>query len=547
MSDYNNMGIVLYVSSGIKGDIPNEQIAGAGVHGYTYYNEVLSAVKGRINYGQEAYYDLMDYKKAKKEGEDEADTGLEDDPVVAKKLRTYLKQHGDIVKLGRIIDKSRTFTDKDGPVDNVYIALTVMKKLLDMVYWMKLTKVTIIENNGIATTLLTKHAEKLKANNWKKDDGSEIAYKELASELFDLYNKVKSETNLKLISIPSNLSEYGRDLAEANQYKAIYAGRSGKPINDFDNASIDVTDPESLKLNSNKVKVDRHPFIQLKHVLFKKYVEPRNDTRFRYHFMSLPSVSAGAKKENEDGENTKKRKDYFDYIGKSDTETIYQVVDISSPIKPIDAVSLQLSTFDKTHYNKLFLGIIAEIYKTDNYYDLITYGGSVFETSGSYSKRLVMKTAAGKLIGNEVSPPRRVKDATFILGEISNILDDYYKGNYDNTGDYCYTDVTSYFYKIDGKKPTINPEFTNQVKKINLTVNYKDGKDIKQLVYGFQVAYDIPPRGLFLHSASADSKVVLITWPEVGLGVRYAVVVKSSDAVCIWCNWYSNIILTKGM
>lgn len=542
------LGAVIYISSDVITDRIDEPVGGAGIHGYYYYyGEEASPSNGKLNFAEGAYYDLTEVKN-KPEDDEVDDKDLEDDEgeVVNKKKVKLAKPKGKVVKYHHDIDYCQTYLSQDMSVTKQSVALTVMDWVLFCHRRKYLKQLVIIEQGGLVTNLLTKFAPQYEANNWKLNDGGEIPYKDLIVKIYETYKALKAETNLKLTPIPDNVSEYGIDRAASNAKKAIYAGISGKPLNDFYNAHIDIV----ANGPSKPPKMDKHPFIQLKQVLFKKHNNNNIDNRFRYHFMSLPTVNAGIKKENSDGVVKQAKKDYFDYIGKTDTETIYQIADFKNPIKPIDEVANQLIAYDKTDYNKIFLGIISEIYGNTSYFDLIKYGGSVFDTKGSYSSRLVMKTAEGKIIGNEVSPPRRVKDAIFVLSEMSSILNKYYNG-VDEDSDFVFTDITHYLYKLpeaDSKKTkvTLVPDFTNNVKKINMQVGYKNKGKLTQIVYGFQIAYDIPPRNMFLHCASPNTKVSVVTWPEMGLGARYAIIVDTDDDTCIWSNWYSNIILTKG-
>lgn len=545
-NNQNKLGAVIYIASDVEMDQNGEVIGGAGVN-YYYYKagtEVEPKV-GKLNYAEGAYFDLSTFKR--EDAEDADDTDLEEEEngeAVVKKKVKLTKPKGKVVECFDEYDCCQTYLSKDRIVTKQTIALAVMEYVLSTCYKQYFKKVTIIEQGGAVSKLLSQFAPVYEKNNWKLQDGGEIPYVDLIQKAYDTYKKVKEDSPIIFSPIPANVSEYGIDIAIANSKKAIFAGMSGKPLNEFYTASIREIGPRKLP------KIDKHPFIQLKQVLFRKNELREDGNRFRYHFMSLPRVNAGIKKENSNGVVKQARKDYFNYIGKTDTETIYQICDFKDPIKPIDAISTQLINHDKTCYNKIFLGIISEIYGTSCYFDLSKYGGFVFETKGSYSSRLVMKTPDGKIIGNEVSPPRRVKDALFVIGQLSELLNNYYKGFSDDSV-YTLTDVTHYFYKLpdaDSKKTkvTLVPDFTNNVKKINMQVGYHNQGKQTDLVYSFQIGYDLPPRNLFLNVASIDTKVSIITWPEVGLGARYAVIVDTKDDTCIWSNWYSNVILIKG-
>lgn len=542
-------GAVIYIASDVNSTRTVEPVGGAGIHMYKYYyDEEISPSNGKINFAEGAYYDLTKIKDSVDE-EDE-DEYLEDVETtdVNKKVVKLSKPKGRIVKCHYVMDYCQTYLSQDMSVTKATVALAVMGWIINLKESRFLKQITIIERGGLVTNLLTKLAPEYEKNNWKLKNGDDIPHKDLVIKLFENYKILKKENKLKLTPIPDTASEYGIDKAINNAKKAIYAGISGEPRNDFYNAHIHI--PHSYEEQSKTQKIDKHPFIQLKQVLFKKHAINVNNNRFRYHFMSLPTVNAGIKKENINGVVKQAKKDYFDYIGKTDTETIYQIADFKNPVIPIDAVANHLISYDRTDYNKIFLGIISEIYSNTSYFDLIKYGGSVFDTKGSYSSRLVMKTVEGKIIGNEVSPPRRVKDALYVLSEMSSILNKYYNG-VDEDSDFIFTDVTHYLYKLpdaDSKKTkiTLVPDFTNNVKKINMQVSYKNKGKIDQVVYGFQLAYDIPPRNMFLHCVGNNTKVYIVTWPEAGLGARYAAIVDTGDDTCIWSNWYSNIILTKG-
>jgi hypothetical protein len=544
MSDKElDIGIVIYLSSGLSFKHQDHIIGGIGIHGYVYEDNVeIEPIRGKLNYAQSAYYDLSNQSKEEEEEEITLDEDDTTSPEDKKRKAKLAKPKGKVVRCINAFDYQESFA----PIQDktpYYLNLVALDKLLDLSPFNKVSRITIVEQGGYVAKIFKSLNPNIDENKWTRADGSEIKHKELLINVFNNYLALSKQLTLAIIPIGEDISEYGIDLATLNRNKAINAALFNQPFHGMINPIYQITE-EALVAPTKKPAVDKHAFIQLKQVIFKKYVEEENRERFRYHFMSLPTVSAGIKRVDKGGNVKKDRKDYFDYIGKTDTETIYQISDFKTPIKPIDEVSKQLSTYDRTHYNKLFLGIIGEIYKPDNYFDLMNYGGCVFDMVGSYTHRIVMKTSQNKIIGNEISPPRRVQDAIVVMGELEAILDKYYQGELESTG-YTITDVTCYFYKKGDRKTTISPDFANGAKRINMTVNYMDNDVIKQMVYGFQVAYDTPPRGLFLHSACMDSKVTLITWCEKGLGVRYAFVIETEDATCIWCNWYSNIILTK--
>lgn len=385
-------------------------------------------------------------------------------------------------------------------------------KTLDYFMDKGLDTLTIYTVNSYVKSGLDKHIKVWMQNNWCRSDNVPIQ---------------KKETWIDLQSIIEQYRTLGITLN-------IEWGKSTTPIPGMElatnlayiSSSRDVTDNAKHTYVATEAKtylssdVIRHPFLCFKRMYFTSSV---NISDQGYYYIAEP----GDKDHN---------------FGKRLSEASYGVVHFHKPVDILENIKHSQRYDLHTDFIKTVMLRLDRVYDKHIYPYLNKYGSDCLHNS-NYDN-INLDFIDGRNVSEEITPVGLSMRAMNNFTMLEMILNEYISNNGKLSGDYTVIDITGYFYDfsmVNGKSVCkLKTEYIVGFKDTQFTLDVDIHGKLYKIDVPIVLGGDLIPRNNLKKLESMDPKIDLIVYPESNMVIRYACIIKCSDAIGIWSNYNSD-------
>jgi len=486
-------GFVFYCDGGAN---PNPGPCASGVHGYSYTP---------LEEGE---------KPTKCDSWFATDQGY----VTKKDYDSGLFKGVKIVEIIEMIDAIGTGTNNIAEVNAVAVAFEKALTYQDII------AIHIICDSQYALTGMNEYLPGWIRNNWILSTGSTVKNVDLWKKIAGLKDIVTSKTTLTTKRINGHEGDFGNTKADYLATIGVtrcWRQRLGR--NDYSYA------PESYFEKIEAI----HPFISLNRVFFN------TDAEFYQPGMYYQSDGSG--------------KEFV--TGKRASESAFSVVFLQEPDWVVDTAIRAVHEL-KADYNRVVYGKVDAFKGQDFLLFLKNYG--------TYSlipdrRNLNLNSLERKPVVAEVRADELPLRAFDCMGTLESVLVEFQNNYLENgsffngdTRKFTIKDVTEHFYLPMTKKSGKNEIHYYELKKdfpvgctnTKIDLEYPESKT-GSITAILSFGEDIPPRNSFRKFEMLEPSVFIVTWKDSDHLVRYATIVKTDDAVGIWCNYFANNVLLK--
>lgn len=478
-------GIVLYTDGSFQ-----KNLAGWGVHGYTYHNKPMSSKANT---------------KQQPTAEGYKDVPLDDTCTVIE----YIDAFGKVD--GRATNNTAELT---AAIEGFRIALESGAQSLVM-----------RPDSEYVIKGLTQWVHKWIKANWIKTDGNPRENKELWLSLVD-YKKRWDDRGykFKIEWVKGHSNDIGNDKADVNAVRGG-CGTSVEPI--------------QVKLAADKVnKLKKKPISPL--LLETRMVFGINSGLVAdgvYYTYNLGRMhNAGSKPRDTAKDKLAKADLLFGRRISEATFSVYKAKELDEYLESIKQIHTETLGTDIPE-----LGIInlANACKASYRQTIETMGVTgLLRFDDIYA----LATPEMGLISKTLNPPRMANDAVFEFNNMERRLTDYIDGKLGSSVDVI--DITSDFYEVvEGKKTVtqLKKTITQNTTHLDVPVKYKGQKVNVKLC----LALDIPSRNQLNRIACEGVKVELLVIPLGPCAYSYSTVITAEDGHAIFGSPYAQFLLKK--
>lgn len=241
-------------------------------------------------------------------------------------------------------------------------------------------------------------------------------------------------------------------------------------------------------------------------------------------------------------------------IGRRTPGAGFSVIRLKEPEEPIEIVK-QKQFKVSNRFNSIFMLKVDKVYDKFVHPYLMLFGGYCLNR---YRKNNSLIYSDNTSITVEQNPTGLSLRAIESFAFLEEILDksiqltngDSNENIVDNFDTQC-LDVTELFYETVEKKVKAEVVIKKQLRS-EYIVGFRDMiikvfRNDQQIDVPIILGLDMPPRNNLKRLEDLNPSVYLITWSSSERTMRYAVYIKCDDAVGIWSNFFSDMIITKGL
>jgi len=242
-----------------------------------------------------------------------------------------------------------------------------------------------------------------------------------------------------------------------------------------------------------------------------------------------------------------------DYItGKRTSDASFSVIRLSSPSPVLEAI-IDTQCGVTGDQNTVVFAKLERVRSVDLYPYLKEFGKyAIIKDPRNHSVNFL----DFKPITQEVRPGELQLRTIDVLSHLEELLLDF-ETNYLETQElansalYSIYDVTSHFYDFSEKKKggvitsvmTLKKEFGVGAKSTKVDVTKTVDGVLKTWTLPLLFSDDIPTRNAFKSIETFEPSVYVVTWHDAPTVIRYATIVRTNQAVSIWCNYFANQVL----
>lgn len=503
----NEIGVVLYTDGSVRPTNPG--FGGWGVHGYTYLNTPI------------------DKPIVVKVIEDEK----QDNDIIGKKNNCVISNKG-YVSQSKVESDAGTFFVKpiiciDGlgshshHITNNYAELNALYKALEYVLKNDFKYVDILSDSQYLIIGITERAITYSKRNWKDRDGAYILNHEIWKSIYDLYQQVLSKGSIVNFSwVRAHIGIFGNELADSS-------AATGMNYSTYQQEK-DIFIETKYK---DYVEKERHPFIYFERVFFNSVAEHNKPG---FYFLSKSNSN-----------------DFI--IGKRLPKASYSIVKLNEPDEIIESVK-QKQYEVSNDVNSIIMMLLDKIYGKIIYRYLKHHGKyCLLKDKRNYGLTFVNKEP----VTMEVNPTGLSLRAIESFNYLEDVLDKFMSLNNDDSNKLTSSEklnwhnITDIFFtkeiKLKKKEEvttyTLNKEIdkAEDLVKINIEEQH-NGNNVKLLV-PIVLGLDTLPRNNLKRLELLEPTMYLITWRESEFSLRYATVIKCSDSVGLWSNYFADRII----
>lgn len=470
---------------------PNPGPTGSGVHAYTYHHPVDKEKPTKL---KDWYASSVGYR--------------------------LLKEQSDAYP-AVVVDTCYDFCIPSGMGTNntaeIQAAIALLKYEKE---FLNVEELHLICDSRMVVQAVEKWIESWKQRNWVSQENTAIRNVELWKELDELISDFKTRGRFSIAHTYGHTGDYGNTIADYNATIGITLTRKNLAPRWTVMSGEEYFSPEE----------SIHPLLSMDRIYFSS--DPDSFQEGVYY------------------QATGSGKDFI--FGKRSEEASFSVVCLDTADPIINSMmKRQLDRITDVNFVSYIKRESLRDARMMNY--IQRYSGlALLEKPGNKNlyfldkKPLVIEVMPGEL-------PLRAIDSLTHLEEILNEFQMNFIQNgvfyEDGQMQYKLHDITEHFYESVTKRSGKN-EIEEQRLRAEFGVGVKDtdaevildgvGYPVK-LVFGC----DVPDRNVMKRFEKLDPTIYLATWRFSDLMVRYAVIVKTVDALGIWCNYFSNNILLK--
>lgn len=478
-------GIVLYTDGSFR-----QNLAGWGVHGYTYHNTAMKS-------------------KAATKQQPTAE-GYKDVPLD---------------ETCTVIEFIDAFGKVEGRATNNTAELTAAIEGFKIAFDSGAQNLVMRPDSEYVIKGLTQWVKKWIKDNWIKTDGTPRENKELWLTLLDLKKRWDDRGyKLKIEWIKGHSNDLGNDKADVNAVRGGGA-ESSKPV------QVKVDGEKITKLKKKPVS----PLLLETRMVFG--INSGKEEDGIYYTYNLGRMhNAGFKP----------RDTAKDKLAKADLLFGRRIAEATFGVYKAKELDEYLESLKKLHTDALGtdlpeLGIInlANACRASYRQAIETMGVSGLL---KFDDIHVLATPEMGLISKTLNPPRMANDAVFEFNNMERRLLDYIDGKLGSSVDLI--DITSHFYEVtEGKKTVtqLKKHITQNTSHMDIPIVYKGQKVNIKLC----LAIDIPSRNQLGRIACENVKVELMVIPLGPCAYSYSTVFTAEDGHAIFGSPYAQFLLKK--
>lgn len=520
MSNQNQHGVVLYTDGGAR---PNPGNAGYGVHGY-FYNKV----------------DQTDTPKA---------TVLDHFVTESGYLLKVKKTDTDVlVEPAFYVDATYALpgirTNNYAELSAILAGYKIAIELYQRVSLMDEPKTLfILTDSKYALQSVTQWIKLWEKNDWKKRDGSPIENIPLMQALVTHERVLKEQYGFVKIQyqhISAHVGLMGNERADELASMGVrYSLDLQNPVHAEaadGNGSTTISASKGYWTNS----VERNPYMDKKRIFFntsEEYIEPG------YYYQS---DSGGS-----------------DFIhGKRLAEAGYSVLRLKEPDPAVELVRQRACQFSQDIVS-ISMVHVDQLFNKKVHSDIRRYGMSCLTAKtivNNMGQKLFNVSYVDKVnLATEANPTALTMRCIDAFGFIEELLVFYEKKD-DATvpklpGFTC-TDVTDFFYDtVANKNKKLNKTHVKVLKKemepsktrYPFSFSFTHNKLEITCMFPIVLGLDILPRNNLKKIEEDDPKVVLVSWLDSEVAIRYAFVIETDKALGIWSNYFSDRVILPSL
>lgn len=478
-------GIVLYTDGSFR-----QNLAGWGVHGYTFNNSPMSSKATT---------------KQQPTAEGYKDVALEDTCTV--------------------IEFFDAFGKVEGRATNNTAELTAAIEGFNLALKSGATNLVMHMDSEYVRKGMTQWVHKWIKENWIKTDGTPRENKELWLTLLDAKKRWEDRGYKFAVHwVKGHSNDIGNDKADVNAVRGGGA-ESAKPV------QVSVAGEKVTKLKKKPVS----PLLLETRLVFGiNSGEEPNGCYYTYNLGRMHNAGF------------KPRDTAKDKLAKADLLFGRRISEATFSVYKAKEADEYLEGLKKLHADALGtdlpeLGIINLTNACR-----ATYRQAI-ETMGiagllKFDDIHVLATPEMGLISKTLNPPRMANDAVFEFNNMERRLNDYINGGLGSSVDTI--DITSHFYEvITGKKTVtqLKKGITQNTSHLDIPIKYKDQKVNIRLC----LAIDIPSRNQLNRIACEGVKVELLVIPLGPCAYSYSTVFTAEDGHAIFGAPYAQFLLKK--
>lgn len=486
---------VIYTDGGCK---PARGIGGWGIHGFTYHDEVPTTGSGLKEHVPTALGYLVKGGKGTKVW----GVGINNTPVDAVVVEQYIDG------IGSLIPEST----------NNQAELMGVTRAFETILELDITKALLLVDSKYVLQGLTEWVVGWEKRGWVKQDGTEVANRELWEPLVALHRKLLEKgVELTLNWVKGHSGNLGNEMADENATYAIVAGRKGEVID-----QVRYSDAKGYW--NPKVEVNR--MIAHSKAYFNTNMGgvPRTeDGRYIYHL-------------GEDGKDE-------EFAGKRDSEATYSVIYLKEPEPVLERLRAFQDSLDQGGFHSFVVVRLENVFKPKFYEDIRRWG-STFLQRNTYKMDIYGADEPNPTqLTRDLRPPRLAFNMVDVMTTMEKTLNRVISGD---LSDLIITDITDHLYdKGQGKKNSmkLKGSITSSTKSLSLPIGYKTGNSEGCVETTLSVGIDTPTRNALAALASQQPTVRVVSWKESPQAFRHATIVETVDDIGIWAGFYSNLRL----
>lgn len=354
---------------------------------------------------------------------------------------------------------------------------------------------------------------KWKRNNFKRDDGTDLANVDLWRQVDELMTEyLSSGGTLKWTWVKGHSGDFGNTQADTLASTAIEVGRKSRSVH-----RCTFYEPKEFW----KVEVETHPLLVEPRFFFTEGFKGVNEAGMSVYHMGSSSID--------------------EEYGMIDPEASYSVVITPDTDAVIEVVrNFQMSCIG-VHSSGIFAMSLDCVLKPKIYRD-IRGSGDLFLQSGKRKNDVLFPD--GSVLSREIQNPRKLFRAFDTMTVLQTILEMWI--NKSMPAHYIVNDITAFIYeeRVGKKKDSlVNALIAEDASSFNATVTYSNPLATEQRTIPITLNYgqDLPKRRALNNIAEHKPRILVVTIPECDRAFRYQVIVECGNSFGIWAGVFSNL------
>lgn len=489
-------GLVLYSDGGYRMDVGH---AGWGLHGYIYDH-----VEKKTGYG---------LKRCEPTTVGYVGPGIRQIDEKGKALRIRLKNgmEAEKVRITHYIDAYGNDDEGVRPTNNS-AELSGLYHALQIIARHKPPIVQLVLDSEYVLKGCLNWRVKWKASNWTKADGTEVASKDLWLKVDSLLDELaKMEIKIAWDWAKGHMDDIGNNMADE---------WAGKVMNGRENGA----ELRGMRFSPTAKywtpTADIHPLLKEPRLYLNVQVIPPQPLLpgTTYHFGSNTGAEV--------------------IVGETSTQKGYCVVTLPHPDKVIESVREYYQAVCSKNPYVIVLEVKNDLLCTPKTHsDIFQYGYLHLRST----KHAGVKNVHHKDIASPIDPPMLLNQALGNLSKLESLLSEVIADTVDLTY-YAVTDITSLLYTVTpGKKGDVWKVNRDSTSHIKAEVDFIADQAVSQKLINLSYGIDLPRQSILSAVGHLQPRIVVYTWRDSEVTIRYLTVLITSIGVGIWCGVHSNI------